>query len=147
MDGESVTRAAAPGGVVFLGDIRSRPLLEAFVRTRVGPAAAAIGWTPQPGAGDKDFLEELNPDSLKVVTGYVEPSLAKAKGDEKFQFERHGYFVADRRDHDSAAGRPVFALDVPSGMNADTGATLGVCVRAQVTITFGHPRSKSFAGK
>ncbi|MBC5782135.1 glutamine--tRNA ligase/YqeY domain fusion protein [Ramlibacter sp. USB13] len=60
---------------------------------------------PQPGAGEKDFLEELNPDSLKVVTAYVEPSLGKAKGDEKFQFERHGYFVADRKDH---GDKPVF---------------------------------------
>jgi len=40
------------------------------------------------------------------VTGVVEPSLANAKPDEKFQFERHGYFVADRIDH--AAGAPVF---------------------------------------
>jgi len=61
---------------------------------------------PQPDTGDKDFLEELNPESLKVVTAYVEPSLASAKGDEKFQFERHGYFVADRKDH--AQGKPVF---------------------------------------
>jgi glutaminyl-tRNA synthetase len=61
---------------------------------------------PQPGAGEKDFLEELNPSSLAVVTAYVEPSLGSAKGDEKFQFERHGYFVADRKDH--AAGMPVF---------------------------------------
>jgi glutaminyl-tRNA synthetase len=61
---------------------------------------------PQPGAGEKDFLEELNPESLKVVTAYLEPSTASAKGDDKFQFERHGYFVADRKDH--AEGRPVF---------------------------------------
>jgi glutaminyl-tRNA synthetase len=61
---------------------------------------------PQPGTGEKDFLEEINPDSLKVVTAYVEPSLAGAKGDDKFQFERHGYFVADRKDH--SADRPVF---------------------------------------
>lgn len=61
---------------------------------------------PQPDTGDKDFLEELNPDSLKVVTAYVEPSLGKAQGDQKFQFERHGYFVADRKDH--APGKPVF---------------------------------------
>lgn len=60
----------------------------------------------QPDAGGKDFIEALNPDSLKMVTAYVEPSLAAAKPDEKFQFERHGYFVADRVDH--AAGRPVF---------------------------------------
>ena len=54
---------------------------------------------PQPDTGDKDFLEELNPDSLKTVTAYVEPSLASAKPDDKFQFERHGYFVADLKDH------------------------------------------------
>ena len=35
---------------------------------------------PQPDTGDKDFLEELNPDSLKVVTAYVEPSLASGEG-------------------------------------------------------------------
>ncbi len=61
---------------------------------------------PQPDAGGKDFLAALNPDSLKVVTAYVEPSLAQAQPDQKFQFERHGYFVADRLDH--APGRPVF---------------------------------------
>jgi len=61
---------------------------------------------PQPGTGDKDFLEEINPESLKVVTACVEPSLAKAKGDDRFQFERHGYFVADRVEH--REGKPVF---------------------------------------
>ncbi|RZI76897.1 MAG: glutamine--tRNA ligase/YqeY domain fusion protein, partial [Rubrivivax sp.] len=60
----------------------------------------------QPDAGGKDFLASLNPDSKKVVTAYVEPSLAQAAPDQKFQFERHGYFVADRVDH--APGRPVF---------------------------------------
>jgi glutaminyl-tRNA synthetase len=61
---------------------------------------------PHPDTTDADFLTELNPDSLKTVTGYVEPSLATASADEKFQFERHGYFVADIKDH--AAGKPVF---------------------------------------
>jgi len=61
---------------------------------------------PQPDAGGKDFLTLLNPDSLKVVTAYVEPSLANAQPDDKFQFERFGYFVADRKDH--APGKPVF---------------------------------------
>jgi glutaminyl-tRNA synthetase len=59
-----------------------------------------------PDAGGKDYLAALNPDSLKVITAYVEPSLASAQPDEKFQFERHGYFVADRKDH--AAGKAVF---------------------------------------
>ncbi len=63
---------------------------------------------PQPGTGDKDFLEEINPESLQVVTGYVEPSLGRARADEKFQFERHGYFVADRKDHRPGEGSPVF---------------------------------------
>ena len=60
----------------------------------------------QPDAGGKDFLASLNPGSLKVVTGVVEPSLAQAQPDQKFQFERHGYFVADRVDH--KPGKPVF---------------------------------------
>jgi glutaminyl-tRNA synthetase len=59
-----------------------------------------------PDAGGKDFLASLNPDSKKVITAYVEPSLAAAVADQKFQFERHGYFVADRVDH--APGKPVF---------------------------------------
>lgn len=45
--------------------------------------------------GSENFLKYLNPDSLKVVTGYVEPSLAEAKQGEHFQFERTGYFVCD----------------------------------------------------
>ena len=59
-----------------------------------------------PDAGGKDFLASLNPDSLKVITAYVEPSLANSLADAKFQFERHGYFVADRIDH--AQGKLVF---------------------------------------
>ena len=60
-----------------------------------------------PDAGGKDFLQSLNPNSLKVVTAYVEPSLAAAQPDQKFQFERFGYFVADRADHVTGA-KPVF---------------------------------------
>jgi glutaminyl-tRNA synthetase len=60
----------------------------------------------QPGAGDKDFRESINPGSRQVVAAFVEPSLAAAKPDARIQFERHGYFVADRVDH--MPGRPVF---------------------------------------
>jgi glutaminyl-tRNA synthetase len=59
-----------------------------------------------PDAGGKDFLSSLNPNSLKTITAIVEPSLANAQADQKFQFERHGYFVADRIDH--RPGAPVF---------------------------------------
>ena len=60
----------------------------------------------QPDAGGRDFLEVINPGSKRVVTGYLEPSLAAALADTKVQFERHGYFVADRVDH--RADQPVF---------------------------------------
>ena len=64
-----------------------------------------------PDAGGKDFLESLNPNSLKVITAIVEPSLANAQAGQQFQFERHGYFVADRVDHVTGA-KPVFNLAV-----------------------------------
>ncbi len=65
----------------------------------------------QPDAGGKDFIESLNPNSLTVVAAIVEPSLANAQPDQKFQFERHGYFVADRVDH-LRGSKPVFNLAV-----------------------------------
>jgi len=61
---------------------------------------------PQPDTGERDFLDEINPASLSVAQAWVEPSLAQSAPDQKFQFERHGYFVADRKDH--APGRLVF---------------------------------------
>ena len=63
-----------------------------------------------PEAGGADFLQNLNANSLTVMHAVVEPSLATAKADDKFQFERHGYFAADRVDH--AAGKLVFNLAV-----------------------------------
>ena len=60
----------------------------------------------QPDQGGKDFLTALNPGSRQVVTAFVEPSLAQARAEDRFQFERHGYFVADREDHQP--GKPVF---------------------------------------
>ena len=49
---------------------------------------------------EKDFLEFVNPDSLKVVTGYVEPSLKDAKIEDQFQFQRVGYFTVDKDSTD-----------------------------------------------
>ncbi|SDB85233.1 glutamine--tRNA ligase/YqeY domain fusion protein [Acinetobacter boissieri] len=51
-----------------------------------------------PDAGD-DFLVHLNQDSLNVVQAVVEPALAQSVAEDRFQFEREGYFVADRYDH------------------------------------------------
>jgi glutaminyl-tRNA synthetase len=60
---------------------------------------------PQPGA-ERDFLKDINPQAKTVVTAWCEPSLKDAKAEEFFQFERHGYFCADRVD--SKPGVPVF---------------------------------------
>jgi glutaminyl-tRNA synthetase len=61
---------------------------------------------PHPGSGDRDFLDDINPNSVTTITAQLEPSLKDAKPEDRFQFERHGYFVADRKD--SVAGKPVF---------------------------------------
>ena len=53
----------------------------------------------QPDAGGRDFMQALNPHSLRVVQAVAEPSLAAAQPEQHFQFERLGYFVADRREH------------------------------------------------
>ena len=55
---------------------------------------------------ERDFLDDINPDSKKVITAWLEPALRAAHAEEHFQFERHGYFVVDRRD--SEEGKPVF---------------------------------------
>ena len=51
-----------------------------------------------PGADDRDFVLDLNPDSKKLITAQLEPALREAKAEQRFQFERHGYFVADIRE-------------------------------------------------
>jgi glutaminyl-tRNA synthetase len=61
---------------------------------------------PHPDAGGKDFKQSLNPHAKSVINAYLEVGADKANPDDKFQFERHGYFVADRVD--STPGKPVF---------------------------------------
>jgi glutaminyl-tRNA synthetase len=60
----------------------------------------------QPEADGRDFRSVLNPGSRRVVHGYVEPGIALCVAETRVQFERHGYFVADRIDH--RPGHPVF---------------------------------------
>jgi glutaminyl-tRNA synthetase len=55
---------------------------------------------------ERNFLDDLNPSSKRVIRAFVEPALAEAAPEDRFQFERHGYFVADLVDH--RADRPVF---------------------------------------
>ena len=59
----------------------------------------------EPGAGDVDYLTQLNPESLKVVQGVMEPELAKIEAGTTVQFERQGYFCKDK---DSSTEKPVF---------------------------------------
>ncbi|MGY1425583.1 glutamine--tRNA ligase/YqeY domain fusion protein [Lysobacter sp. A289] len=67
---------------------------------------------PNPDNDDdgKTYQDHLNPDSCRTVIGQVEPSVVLAAPEQAFQFERVGYFVADRRDH--APGKPVFNRSV-----------------------------------
>ena len=65
---------------------------------------------PNPGKND-DVMSALNPDSLRVIGDAVlEPSLIEAAPEQVYQFEREGYFVADRFDH--SAERPVFNMTI-----------------------------------
>jgi glutaminyl-tRNA synthetase len=65
---------------------------------------------PHPDAGGRDYKEVLNKNAKKILTIVVEPSLANATQGQHFQFERHGYFVADNKDH--RADKPVFNMAV-----------------------------------
>lgn len=59
---------------------------------------------------EKHFLEFINPNSLEIVTGYAEPSVSEAAVEDKFQFQRLGYFIVDR---DSTGEKMVFNRTVP----------------------------------
>ncbi|MCR1570856.1 glutamine--tRNA ligase/YqeY domain fusion protein, partial [Stenotrophomonas sp.] len=65
---------------------------------------------PDDDSEGKTYRDYLNPESRRTVTGYVEPAAASAAPEQSFQFERTGYFVADRRDHTEA--KPVFNRSV-----------------------------------
>lgn len=59
---------------------------------------------------EKDFMEFVNPESLRIITAYAEPSIADAQVEDKFQFQRIGYFVIDP---DSTPEKIVFNRTVP----------------------------------
>ena len=63
-----------------------------------------------PDKGEGDFMDHVNKDSLSVVTALIEPALAEVDAEANFQFEREGYYVADRFDH--TADRPIFNLTI-----------------------------------
>ncbi|GAL05465.1 glutaminyl-tRNA synthetase [Photobacterium aphoticum] len=57
---------------------------------------------PNPGAAE-DFVSVINPESLTVLRGFVEPALASAEAEKAYQFERMGYFCADSKDSSADA--------------------------------------------
>jgi glutaminyl-tRNA synthetase len=64
-----------------------------------------------PDKGDGELIDSVNPDSLSVIEGaWIEPSLTAAIPEQNFQFEREGYFVADRYEH--TAESPVFNMTI-----------------------------------
>jgi glutaminyl-tRNA synthetase len=56
--------------------------------------------------GDQNFLDVINPNSKKTIQAYLEPCMKDVKAEDRFQFERHGYFIADQND--SKPGKPIF---------------------------------------
>ncbi len=74
--------------------------------SRRGREAEPVSLDDQGVASEGDWLSDLNPDSKEILRSFVEPALGQAQPEERFQFERMGYFVADR--FDCKAGRLVF---------------------------------------
>jgi len=71
--------------------------------TTADPEDTGAGGTGPDGSAD--WLRNVNPASMEVVEARVEPSVANAAAEARYQFERHGYFCVDR---DSGSGRLVF---------------------------------------
>ncbi len=63
-----------------------------------------------PDKCEGDFMDHVNKDSLSVVTALIEPALAEVDAEANFQFEREGYYVADRFEH--TAEKPIFNLTI-----------------------------------
>jgi glutaminyl-tRNA synthetase len=100
------TRSGTPGadsvkvkGAIHWLPVSGSPAAEVRLYERLFRVA-------DPDASEDDYRSLLDPESRKVVQAYLEPSLAAAQPDDRYQFERHGYFVADRKDH--RPDRPVF---------------------------------------
>jgi len=90
-----------------------------FVVPEPGRAREAAATAPAHGAhltldedvhyeepAERNYLDDLNPHCKSVISAYVEPALARVAPESRYQFERHGYFVADMVE--STADRPIF---------------------------------------
>ena len=102
LDGSMVLRAKVKGVINWVGVHDELPV-EVRLYDR-------FFTEPKPDSGGRNFLASLNPHSSRAVQAIVEPTLVTAQSDDRFQFERHGYFIADRVDHTPT--KPVFNLSV-----------------------------------
>jgi len=112
--GENPEDGVNPKGVVHWVSASECKEMELRVYERLFTTAA-------PDKSDGDFMDHVNKDSLKVVTAYSEPALVQVAPESNFQFEREGYYVADRYDH--TADKPVFNLTI--GLREDNSLTQG----------------------
>ena len=91
--GENPPEGIRPRGVIHWVDANNCVDCEVRLYDRLFNEAA-------PDSGDKNYLDHINPDSLKVLTGCKgEISLTDAAAEQPYQFEREGYFCRDAKDH------------------------------------------------
>ncbi|MGN7359218.1 glutamine--tRNA ligase/YqeY domain fusion protein [Paenibacillus sp. SAF-054] len=85
-------------------------LYEPLIKPKEDEAVEAEEGVEETEKVEKTFLDEINPNSLEILHGFVEPEMKEAKPQDKFQFFRHGYFNVDPKH--SEPGKPVFNLIV-----------------------------------
>jgi glutaminyl-tRNA synthetase len=93
-----------PGAKNPMGDQESSSQGAKGKSDAVAPDASAVDVNDTPD--ERNYLDDINPNSKTVITAYVEPAAARAEREQRFQFERVGYFVADQEDHNPE--HPVF---------------------------------------
>jgi glutaminyl-tRNA synthetase len=96
--------------VPFPGSKRGRAQVEAAAQAAHAQHAEVVDESGKVHAAEApeehNWLDDINPTAKQVIRAYLEPALKDARPEDRFQFERHGYFVADLRD--SRPGEPVF---------------------------------------
>jgi glutaminyl-tRNA synthetase len=99
-------RVPFPGARNPLGDAPRG--LQAAIASPLPSLASVVAGDDDDGGEpvERNYIDDLNPDSKRVIRAYVEPALVAAAREARVQFERHGYFVADLADH--APGAPVW---------------------------------------